>query len=87
MSGRGLKLSGTMLLHPRDNVVAREEPVCAAAFRYEKAMSCGRPRLSIQRAYSVFTIDVPLAVCFATISIGTRKAESPEYGKFDRDLQ
>ena len=38
-------------------------------------------------AYSVFTINVPLAVRFATISIGTRKAESPEYGRFDRDLQ
>ena len=37
--------------------------------------------------YSVFTINVPLAVRFATISIGTRKAESPEYGRFDRDLQ
>ena len=39
------------------------------------------------RLYSVFTINVPLAVRFATISIGTRKAESPEYGRFDRDLQ
>ena len=39
------------------------------------------------RTYSVFTINVPLAVRFATISIGTRKAESPEYGRFDRDLQ
>ena len=37
--------------------------------------------------YSVFTINVPLAVRFATIAIGTRKAESPEYGRFDRDLQ
>ena len=39
------------------------------------------------RMYSVFTINVPLVVRFATISIGTRKAESPEYGRFDRDLQ
>ena len=37
--------------------------------------------------YSVFTLNVPLAVRFATVSIGTRKAESPEYGRFDRDLQ
>ena len=37
--------------------------------------------------YSVFTINVPLSVRFATISIGTRKTESPEYGRFDRDLQ
>ena len=37
--------------------------------------------------YSVFTNNVPLAVRFATISIGTRKAESPEYGRSDRDLQ
>ena len=28
--------------------------------------------------YSVFTINVHLAVRFATVSIGTRKAESPE---------
>ena len=42
---------------------------------------------TIIHRYSVFTINVPLAVRFATISIGTRKAESPEYGRFDRDLQ
>ena len=36
--------------------------------------------------YSVFTINVPLAVRFATVAIGMRKAESPEYGRFDRDL-
>ena len=31
--------------------------------------------------YSVFTINVPLAVRFATVAIGMRKAESPEYGR------
>ena len=37
--------------------------------------------------YSVFTINVPLAVRFATVAIGMREAESPKYGRFDRDLQ
>ena len=36
--------------------------------------------------YTVLTINVPLAVRFATVSIGTRKAESPEYGIVGRDF-
>ena len=36
--------------------------------------------------HSMFTINVPLAVRFATVAIGMHKAESPEYGRFDRDL-
>ena len=40
----------------------------------------------IRYRYSVFTINVPLAVRFATVAIGMCKAESPEYGRFDRDL-
>ena len=33
--------------------------------------------------YSVFTINVPLAVRFATVAIGMREAESPEYERFE----
>ena len=36
--------------------------------------------------YSVFTNYVPLAVRFATVAIGMRKAESPEYCRFDSHL-
>ena len=36
--------------------------------------------------YSVFTNNVPLAVRFATVAIGMRKAESPEYCRFDSHL-
>ena len=36
--------------------------------------------------YNVFAINVPLAVRFATAAIGMRKAESPEYGRLDRDF-
>ena len=36
--------------------------------------------------YSVFNINVPLAVRFTTVPIGTRKAESSEYRRFDSDL-
>ena len=36
--------------------------------------------------YSVFTINVPLAVRFATVAIGMRKAESPEYCRFGSHL-
>ena len=43
-------------------------------------------RVETSCMYSVFTINVPLAVRFATVAIGMRKAESPEYGRFDRDL-
>ena len=39
-----------------------------------------------KRMYSVFTINVPLAVRFVTVAIGMRKAESPEYEMFDSDL-
>ena len=35
--------------------------------------------------YSVFTINVPLAVRFATVAIGMRKAESPEFEIFCSD--
>ena len=37
-------------------------------------------------SYSVFTINVPLAVCFATVAIDMRKAELPEHERFDSDL-
>ena len=43
------------------------------------------PPYSIDR-YSVFNINVPLAVRFTTVPIGTRKAESSEYRRFDSDL-
>ena len=46
----------------------------------------GKVEMEIVNMYSVFTINVPLAVRFATVAIGMRKAESPEYGRFDRDL-
>ena len=36
--------------------------------------------------YSVFTINVPLAVRFAMVAIGMHKAEPPEYSRIDRDL-
>ena len=36
--------------------------------------------------YSVFTINVPLAVRFATAAISLRKTEPPEYGRFDKDF-
>ena len=36
--------------------------------------------------YSVFTNNVPLAVRFATVAIGMRKAESPKYCRFDSHL-
>ena len=38
------------------------------------------------RRYSVFTINVPLAVRFAMAAISMRKTESPEYGRFDQDF-
>ena len=44
-------------------------------------------QLLVYTLYSVFTINVPLAVRFATVAKGMRKAESPKYGRFDRDLQ
>ena len=40
----------------------------------------------LQTMYSVFTNNVPLAVRFATVAIGMRKAESPEYCRFDSHL-
>ena len=36
--------------------------------------------------YSVFNINVPLAVRFTTVAIGTHKAELAEYSRFDSDL-
>ena len=52
-------------------------------------MNCPMPR-SVEKVpirNEKRCINVPLAVRFATISIGTRKTESPEYGRFDRDFQ
>ena len=36
--------------------------------------------------YSVFTINVPLAVRFAMVTISVRKADSSEYGRLGRDF-
>ena len=36
--------------------------------------------------YSVFNINVPLAVRITTVAIGMCKAESPEYRRFDSNL-
>ena len=36
--------------------------------------------------YSVFKFNVPLAVRFAMVTIGVRKADSSEYGILGRDF-
>ena len=41
---------------------------------------------NIRSTYSVFTINAPLAVCFATVAIDMRKAELSEHEIFDSDL-
>ena len=44
------------------------------------------PSTNNEIRYSVFTNHVPLAVRFATVAIGMRKAESPESCRFDSHL-
>ena len=50
------------------------------------AKHTARGTLIVNTLYSVFTNNVPLAVRFATVAIGMRKAESPEYCRFDSHL-